>query len=82
MILAPNIQYSGLMDDAQAAPVLTTYDALSVIDFYPVPHHTNMPFKKAVDNIIQQYREQLHLYPISNAEVILVHGDNVEVAKV
>lgn len=82
IILAPNIEYSGLMDNVGAAPELTSFDGLSAIDFYPVPHHTNMPFEKAVEDIIEQYGEQLHLYPISNAEVILVHGDIVEVAKV
>lgn len=81
IILAPNIEYAGLMDDAGATPELTSFDALGIIDFYPVPHHTNMPFKKAVENIIEQYGDQLHLYPISNAEVILVDGDIVEVAK-
>ena len=81
IILAPNIEYAGLMDDPGATPELTSFDALGIIDFYPVPHHTNMPFKKAVENIIEQYGDQLHLYPISNAEVILVDGDIVEVAK-
>ena len=82
IILAPNIEYAGLMDDPEVTPELTSFDALGIIDFYPVPHHTNMPFKKAVENIIEQYGDQLHLYPISNAEVILVDGDIVEVAKV
>lgn len=82
IILAPNIEYAGLMDDAGATPELTSFDALGIIDFYPVPHHTNMPFKKAVENIIEQYGDQLHLYPISNAEVILVDGDIVKIAKV
>ncbi|MBO3282798.1 Type 1 glutamine amidotransferase-like domain-containing protein [Paenibacillus sp. FSL M8-0228] len=79
MILSPNIEYAQLMDNVQEAPALDSFVALGTIEFYPVPHHTNILFKKAVENIIEEYGSQLNLYPISNAEVILVEGDRIKV---
>ncbi|PTU44935.1 peptidase S51 [Paenibacillus polymyxa] len=79
MILSPNIEYARLMDNVQEAPALDSFAALGTIEFYPVPHHTNIPFKKAVENIIEEYGSQLNLYPISNEEVILVEGDSIKV---
>lgn len=79
MILAPNIEYVKSMDDYEAASELMSYDALSIVDFYPLPHHTNFPFKKTVKKIIAQYEATLPLKPISNAQAILVRGDDVSV---
>ncbi|MCP3747779.1 MULTISPECIES: Type 1 glutamine amidotransferase-like domain-containing protein [Paenibacillus] len=79
MILSPNIEYARLMDNVEEAPALDSFIALGIIEFYPVPHHTNIPFKKAVESIIEEYGSQLNLYPISNAEVILVESDSIKV---
>ena len=81
MVLSPNIEYVKEMDDYTVATELNSYDALHVLDFYPVPHHTNAPFKKAVEKIIAQYETTLCLSPISNSQVILVQGDHVEIVK-
>lgn len=79
MILAPNIEYVQDMDDPNAASDLTDYKALNLIDFYPLPHHTNFPFKKVVETIIQKHQTSLSLTPFSNAQAILVEDDHVEV---
>ena len=79
MVLSPNIEYVKEMDDYTIATGLDSYDALHVVDFYPVPHHTNIPFKKAVEKIIAKYETTLQLNPISNSQVILVKGDDVEI---
>ena len=75
MIVAPDIDYAKAMDDCRKAPALQGYAALHLVDFYPVPHHGNFPFKKAVEKIIANYGDLLQLYPISNAQAILVDGD-------
>ena len=69
MIVSPNI----------VVPNLGTYSALNVIDFYPIPHHTNFPFAKAVEKMISKYSSELDLYPISNSQAILVNGNDVRV---
>jgi dipeptidase E len=75
MIVAPDIEYAKALDDCRKAPDLQGYDALDLVDFHPVPHHGNFPFKKAVEKIIAGYEDTLKLYPISNAQALLVEGD-------
>lgn len=79
MVLAPNIEYVKDMDDCNIAPELSDFNALHVIDFYPLPHYTNFPFKKVGEKIVAKYQAALPLKPISNAQAILVDGDRVEV---
>ena len=81
MILSPDIEYSKEMDDRKKAPELKDTSALSVIDFYPLPHYTNFPFKKAVEKIITQYQDKITLQPISNSQVILVKGESMKIEK-
>ncbi|GHV96549.1 putative peptidase Lmo0363 [Spirochaetia bacterium] len=80
MILSPNIEYVKDYDDFTKAPDLKdNFKALSVIDFYPCPHHTNAPFKKAVEKVISKYETELKLIPISNSQAITVKGNKINV---
>ena len=79
MIMSPNIEYVEIMDDKTIAKSLNTNDALGVVDVYPVPHHTNFPFKKIVEKIIAEYGSKLDLCPISNKQVIAVKDDSIEI---
>lgn len=79
IILSPNIEYVKEMDDFKAVPSLNSYSALGVIDFYPLPHHTNFPFEESTTKIISQYASKITLRPFSNTQAILVSGDQVEV---
>lgn len=81
MILAPDIEYVKDMDDCKKGPELKSFSALKAVDFYPLPHHTNSPFKKAVEKIITAYGEELKLMPISNSQVITVKGKTVKIEK-
>ena len=82
MVASPNIEYAGAMDSVRKAPDLENFNSLGLTDFYTVPHHTNAPFKKAVEKIKDQYGSSLTLYPISNKEAVLIHGDEVEVVSI
>lgn len=79
IILSPNIEYVKDMDDVQAAPILKSFSGLKLIDFYPLPHHTNSPFKKVVEKIILNHGEKISLCPISNAQAIAVNGSKFEI---
>lgn len=79
MILSPNIEYGKDMDDTDKAPDLNSFAALNLLDFYPLPHHTNFPFKEAVAKIIAKYETELNLYPISNSQAILIEGTNIKI---
>jgi dipeptidase E len=75
VIASPNIQYVEKMDDKTKAENLTDYKALNLIDFYPLPHHTNEPFKNAVEEIITDLKDKIKFVPISNTEAIEVTGE-------
>lgn len=80
IILAESIEYVKTMDNPGHAPNLDSFSSLGIIDFYPVPHYTNPPFKATADQIIADYKSQIPLLPISNTQAILVNDDQVEVA--
>jgi len=82
IVAAPNIEFAKAMDSVKKAPELTSFDGMRLVDFYPVPHHTNAPFKKAVEKIIAAYGETLPLRPISNHQAILVEGDAVKIESI
>lgn len=79
LILAPNIEYVKQMDDCGEAPDLASFDALNVVDFYQLPHLNSFPFEEAVEKIISEYDKTIPLKPFTNAQVILIDGDKVEV---
>jgi len=78
MIVSPDITYTKTMDDFKQMESLD-YTALKSVDFYPLPHYTNFPFKKSVEKIIAEYQFDLKLCPISNAQAILVRGEDVRI---
>lgn len=79
VILAPNIGYVQGLDDARAAPELTDFESLAVLDFYPLPHYKNFPFRKAVDKAIRDYGTALPLLPFSNDQAILIGDESYQV---
>lgn len=79
IIASPNVECAKDPDDRGKAPDLNSFDALNLPDFCPLPHHTNFPFKKAVEKMISKYAGELKLYPISNSQAILVEGADVNV---
>jgi dipeptidase E len=67
------------MDSPKAAPDLNgDFSALSVIDFYIVPHYGYFFFKKAIEKTLKEFSDTLDLRPISNDQVIVVDGEKIE----
>lgn len=79
IIMSKNIEYVEKMDDKVKAKNLDDYNALNVVAFYTLPHHTNEPFKKSVEEIMVDYKDKIDLIPISNNEVIQVNGENIKI---
>lgn len=79
IVLSHDIEYVKDMDDFTAAPKLASFSSLGLVEFYPVPHHTNFPFKESVENIISSYEDELDLLPISNTQAIIVNDNEYEV---
>lgn len=79
ILLAPDIEYSKDTDNPLVAPQLKTFEALNIIDFYPVPHYKNDPLKEAVEIVISKYGTELPLVPFSNSQAILVIGKEKQI---
>ncbi|WP_439837078.1 Type 1 glutamine amidotransferase-like domain-containing protein [Aeromonas enteropelogenes] len=79
IVLSPDIGYVRTMDDMDAAPDLRSLSSLGLVPIYPLPHHTNAPFKETVDNIISTLSNKIALCPISNTQVIAINEDKVEI---
>ena len=79
IVLSSDIEYIKDMDDCSVASSLGSFSSLAMVDFYPVPHYTNFPYKEAVESIISCYEGKLDLRPISNTQAIVVNGDEFAV---
>ena len=79
IVVSRDIEYVKDMDDFTAAPNVGSFSSLGLVDFYPVPHHANFPFKESVESIISSYKEKIDLCPISNAQAIIVNDNKFEV---
>lgn len=79
ILLAPDIEYAKHTDDPLVASQLKTFEALNIIDFYPVPHYKDDSLKDAVEITISKYGTELPLVPFSNSQAILVKGKEKQV---
>ena len=79
ILVAPDIEYSKDTDNPLMAPNLKSYDALNIVDFYPVPHYNEASLKEAVDIVISKYGTKLPLVPFSNSQAILVIGKEKQI---
>lgn len=79
IVLAPNIEYVAAMDNPAAAPALSVFTSLELVDFYLVPHCSNVPFKESAERTVANYANTLNLLSISNSQAVVVQGDQYEV---
>lgn len=79
IVASADIEYAKGMDSVDEAPDLESFEALGLVDFYPVPHYNNAPFQEASKKIIDTYSSTLKLSPISNQEAILVNNEEIKV---
>lgn len=79
IVLAPNIEYVSIMDNPTLAEDLINYNGLNIVDFYPLPHNKEFPFKKATEKIRSKYGTKLKLKPINNSQAILVQGNAINI---
>ena len=63
------------MDEKEKANELVDSSALSLVDFYVVPHYKEFPFEESADKILDVYGLELNLKPINNHEAIVIDGD-------
>ncbi|WP_342537522.1 Type 1 glutamine amidotransferase-like domain-containing protein [Sporosarcina sp. FSL K6-3508] len=81
IVTSPNIEYVRFMDNKEKATNLKTFEGLNLVEFYPVPHYSNEPFKDSATATITQYNSTLNLLPISNTQAIKVKENDVVVCQ-
>lgn len=74
MVLSHDLEFAKSMDNIKKAPSLRNLKGVGAIDFYPVPHYMNIPYKRIVKKIIADYEHVLPLIPISNKQAILIEN--------
>lgn len=72
MICAKDIAYVQEMDSVEKAPHLDSFAGLGLVDFYPVPHYNNFPFRKVAHKMVDSYKNSLVMLPLSNHEAVIV----------
>lgn len=72
MILAKSLDYITALDSPKKAPELKNYTGLGMIDFYPLPHYGNFPFRKATKKIVQEWGNNIPLHPMTNNQGIII----------
>lgn len=77
VILAKDIDYLKDMDDDTKAKNLTNSSALNLVDFYPLPHFGNPPFRESADKIIKDWQVKIPLLAFSNHQAVLVLGKTI-----
>ena len=70
VIASPDIAYIKYMDDPKAAPELKSTKALKLVEFYPLPHWGEEPFKEAAEKIHKAYADILLIWVINNKRSI------------
>lgn len=79
MVLSPDISYVELIDDSSKAPDLTDFAGLGILPFSPLPHFKSEPFEQVIDAVLNRYQDQFSLLPISNTQVIELHGRDQQI---
>ncbi|MCC9044395.1 Type 1 glutamine amidotransferase-like domain-containing protein [Myroides sp. M-43] len=82
VVMSPNIQYIGLMDDKSFAPKLTAYNAMGVTDQYPLVHYGSEPFATVAEEVYQKYKDKLPLVLLSNYQVMIVQDQDTMVLSI
>jgi len=79
IIMAPDIEYVKYIDEMKKAAHLESTRGLNLIASYPVPHYGHEFFSSMIEEVITNYNNKLPMTLISNAQVILVRDDDIEV---
>jgi dipeptidase E len=77
IIASKDIEYVQYLDKNLGPKLNGDYSALNVVDFYPVPHYGDYPFKDGSRSIDSAYSSELPLIRINNSQVITVKGEKI-----
>lgn len=79
IVACPDIGYSTVMDAPEKAPDLSDYSALSLVDFYAVPHLGNREMGAAAAEIVRKYGQEIELKVLTDDQAVFVQGESTEI---
>lgn len=79
VVLSPNIEYISEMDNPKIAKGLLSFEGLDSIDFYPLPHYTDFPFKELAENIFLKFSNKIKIISFSDNQAITINGKDMKV---
>lgn len=80
VLLANTIETAASIDDPQDATELTTYEGLSLIDFFPLPHVGKEKYKPLFDELIEDYKDKVKIVQYTDEQAIITRdGTSYEI---
>lgn len=81
-IACPSIDYIQRLDDPAEAPLLKSYDALSLVDFYILPHYgSKEKYIQIANEIIEQYDGRKFIKLADNQAIIIRNDRTYSIVK-
>lgn len=71
VLLAKSIEPAKPIDDPDDAPNLKTYEGLSLIDFFPLPHVGKEKYKLLFDKLIEANKDTIEIVQYTDEQAIL-----------
>lgn len=75
-IVCPSIDYLQKLDNKLQAPLLDNYNAMSLVDFYVLPHYKSKEKYTKIADEIEKYYNNYKFVKISNEQAIIVDKVN------
>lgn len=71
VILAGSIETAQTIDNPEDAPELTSFDALGLTDFFPLPHVGKEKYKPLFDKLIEDNKDKVNIVQYTDEQAIL-----------
>lgn len=78
-ITGPSIELTKTLDKLEAAPNLKSFDGLKLVDFIPLSHTNSEKYGERNRKIIEEYKGDLKLVPITDSQAIVVTDSGYKV---
>lgn len=75
IIAGPDAEPVVELDDPQAAPELSSYKGLGIVDIVVLPHFGDEKYLATYEAIIQRYKDTYTVIPLRNDQAIVVEAD-------
>jgi dipeptidase E len=75
IIVGPDVEPVIELDDPQAAPELSSYRGLGIVDVVVLPHFGDEKYLATYEGIIDRFRDTYTVIPLRNDEAVIIDGE-------